>query len=98
MRNTMTEYSPTLSWSSRTKNPPQTSVAVKPTRIATRMSGENADESRMAAALAIRYWSLSNVIRSVSRSSAVKALMVAMPPRLFASCELIAAACSRTAS
>jgi len=66
--------------------------------MATRMRGENADESRMAAAFAVRYRSLSAVIRSVSRSSAVNALMVAMPPRLFASSELIAAACSHTAS
>ena len=71
---------------------------MNPTRIANRMSGENAELSRIAPALALRYFSLSRAILAVSAFSAVKLFMVAMPPRLLASAEFTAAAWLRTAA
>ncbi len=50
-----------------------------------RISGMNADDSRIAPRLASRYASLASATRAVSRDSAVNERIVAMPDRLLAS-------------
>ncbi len=70
---------------------------MKPHRIAIRISGTNAELSWIARPFATRYASDSPATRAVSRSSAVNALIVAMPPRLFARVPLSTPTWSRTA-
>jgi hypothetical protein len=51
---TITEYVPTASAPSSARRPPSTRVATNPARIAIRISGTNALDSRIAARLASR--------------------------------------------
>ena len=95
---TRTENSPISRFPSMAIRPPTTRVIVNPARIAIRMSGMNAAEYRMAATLASLYAWLASATRSTSRASAVKALMVAMPPRLLVNVAAMSPAAARTAS
>ena len=69
---------------------------MNPTRIARRITGTNADETRIAALLASRYRSETSATRSDSRLSAEKARIVAIPERLLASRAPMSPAVSRT--